>query len=100
MKSSRISLIIDNACKKNGIEYKSINPHYLEQLRDAERLFEIYLQIKAMISELKEIGERHKINGLIEIFNVDIHKLEDIDHDIIKLVKNMREEKHEQQNHF
>ena len=86
----RISLTIDSICKKYGIEHKSINPHYLAQLRDAERLHEIYLNIKKIINELKEIEERHKINGLSKILEDDIHKLENVDHDIIKLVKQIK----------
>ena len=92
MNSERISLHILEACKKEGIEYCSINHRYLQLVQDARRLGEIYLQLKIIAGGLQEISERYAIKMLSGMLTDDISEIEKIDHDIIKVMNKMREE--------
>ncbi len=81
---NKISCIINEVCRKLGINYSS---KFLEDdyNNSVERLAKIYLQLKEIIGELSEIEEKNRdINGLSEIFENAIKKLESIDHEIIK----------------
>jgi len=92
MKAERISLTIGEICAKLGIDYCTVNPHYLEMLNDAKRLGEIFRDLKIIAGDLEAIAERHQINGLTEIIHQDALDLETIDHDIIRLAKKIKEE--------
>ena len=93
MKNAKISLIIDSICKDLGINYSSVNPHYVTLQEDAKRLSEIYLQLKITIEDIREIEDRHNINGLKEKFDELIKELDIADHEVIRLSKQLREKK-------
>ena len=82
--NGRISLIIHSVCKQHKIDYKS---EYYEKhvfLKDATRLAEIYRTLRMMIQDLVDIEERHNIGGIGRLLKDDIHKLINIDHDLLK----------------
>jgi len=91
MKAEKISLIIDSICKEQGINYCSINPHYVTLKEDIQKMSKIYLQLKEIVGIIKEIEERHELNGLREKFELLIRELDEADHDIIKLARKLRE---------
>jgi len=95
MESVKLSLEIVNICKQLGIEYTSVNPKATIFLQDASRLGEIYLQLKIIIGDLKEIEERHHIEGLASLFDDDIQTLNKIDHDINRVAMKIRDEQKE-----
>jgi uncharacterized protein YlbG (UPF0298 family) len=90
-KAENVSLIIANVCKKYGIEYNSTNPHYIALMEDVQKLSDIYLQLKSTIGILKEIEERHDIPTLHSKFESLIKELDDVDHQIIKLARETKE---------
>jgi len=88
-----ISDIIVQACKKEGIDYKSINPNYVRFCNDAKRLGQIIFELNALTDELESIFKRHNIdNGEERLFEADIKKLHDIDHDLVKLATKIQKE--------
>jgi hypothetical protein len=91
MKAERISLTIGEVCAKLGIDYCTVNPHYLEMINDAKRLGEIFRDLKIIAGDLEAIAERHQIDGLKDIIHQDALDLETIDHDIIRLAKKIKE---------
>jgi len=92
MKAERISLTIGEVCAKLGIDYCTVNPHYLEMINDAKRLGEIFRDLKIIAGDLEAIAEKHQIDGLKEIIHQDALDLETIDHDIIRLAQRIRKE--------
>jgi hypothetical protein len=90
MKAEKISFIIDSICKKQGIKYCSTNPHYITLQEDIQKMSKIYLQLKDILGLLKEIEERHQLNGLRLKFEELIREIEIADHDIIKLAKELK----------
>jgi hypothetical protein len=88
----KIRKIIYDICQKAGIKYKS-KAH--KQIRDfdARRLCEIYIQLKLIAAELQEIEDRHEVNGLGKLLKDDIAKILNIDHDLVKISKKLRDEK-------
>jgi hypothetical protein len=92
MKAERISLTIGEVCTKLGIDYCTVNPHYLEMINDAKRLGEIFRDLKIIAGDLEAIAERHQIDGLKDVIHQDVLDLETIDHDIIRLAKKIKDE--------
>jgi hypothetical protein len=89
-----ISQIILDCCKKEGIEYTSCNPNFVAFCNDAKRLGEIILEINVLIDELDEILSRHNVtNGFKEQIKNDLRLLHNVDHDLVKLAKRIKEEK-------
>jgi hypothetical protein len=91
MKAERISLMIDSICKEQGIDYCSTNPHYVTLKEDIIKMSKIYLQLKQTIGIIKEIEDRHQLNGLKEKFEEIINHLDSIDHDLIRLARQLKE---------
>ena len=87
---NKISYIIDTICSKYNIFYKSKNANYNEIKKDALKLVDIYLQLKQIIAELIILEEKYKIDGLKQLLEDDIKKLDSIDHDLIKISKELR----------
>lgn len=80
---NKISAIIEEICKKEGINYKSM---FLEKNNDDTifKISNIYLTLKKIIGDLSEIEENNReINGIVDIFESAIKDLERIDHEII-----------------
>jgi hypothetical protein len=92
MESKRISITIAEICQKLGIDYSSVNPHYIQMIDDAKRLGEIFRDLKIIAGDLEAIAERHQVDGLKDIIHQDALDLETIDHDIIRLAKKIKEE--------
>jgi hypothetical protein len=92
MKAERISLTIGEICTKLGINYCSINPHYLEMINDAKRLGEIIINLKIIAGDPEAIADRHQIDGLKNLIHEDALKIEEIDHEIIRIAKQIKEE--------
>lgn len=92
MKSCRITMAIDSVCKKYGIPFQSCNPSMVLLYEDAHKLRSIYLRLKEMIHTIKEIEERHNTN-LHNSFELLINEIEQADADVIKLARQMKEEK-------
>ena len=56
MDNVHISAIIESICKKQGINYKSANPHYTNLTKDAEELGKSPEKRQELVDELmKEI---------------------------------------------
>jgi hypothetical protein len=91
MRAEKISLTIDSICKKLGIEYCSTNPHYITLQEDIEKMSKVYLQLKCILGLLQEIEERHNLGELRNKFEILIQELEDADHDIIKLARELKQ---------
>jgi hypothetical protein len=91
MKAERISLTIGEVCAKLGIDYCTVNPHYLEMINDAKRLGEIYRDLKIIVGDLEAIADRHKIDGLKNIIHKEVLEIDKIDHDLIKLANKLKE---------
>jgi len=87
----RISLTIAEVCQKLGIDYCTVNPHYLEMINDAKRLGEIFRDLKIIAGDLEAISERHQIDGLEKIIHQGALQIEAIDHDIIKLAQKIKD---------
>ena len=92
MESARLSHIVSETCKKMGIPYCSNNPQYSQFLIDAEKLRDIYIQLKCIVADLVEIEERHKIEGLSRLLVDDIKQLDVINHDVIKIATRLKSE--------
>ena len=91
MNAQNISLIIDSICKKLEIEYESKNPHYISLREDACKLAKMYLKLKEMMGILQEIEERHDLNGLKVKFEAVIAELNNADHSIFKIARELGE---------
>jgi hypothetical protein len=90
MKAERISLTIGEVCVKLGIDYCTVNPHYLEMVNDAKRIGEIFVDLKIIAGDLEAIADRHKIDGLRNLIHRDALEIEKIDHEIIKIAKKLQ----------
>jgi hypothetical protein len=91
MANKRISLTIHEVCRKLGIEYFSCNPKYITMLNDAKRLGEIFLELKIIAGDIEAIADRHKIDGLKNLFHKDAIILSNVDHDIIRLAQKIKD---------
>jgi hypothetical protein len=89
----RISLTITEVCQKLGINYSSCNLKYLEMINDAKRLGEIFLELKIIAGDLEAISERQNIDGLKNLIHKDALKIEDVDHDIVRLAQKINKER-------
>lgn len=93
MDSAHISAIIEGICKKQGINYKSNNPHYTTFVDDAITLGTIYQDLKILLGKLQEIEDRHNLNPqIVDALEKAIKELEDADHVIIKIAKEILKE--------
>jgi len=95
MGNKRISLTISEACKKEGIEYKSINSDFRYFMNDAKRLGQIFIELKIIAGDLEVIADRHKADGLRNILHKDALNLEKIDHEIAKTASKIMKESNE-----
>jgi hypothetical protein len=91
MKAEKLSLIIDSICKELGIEYCSSNPHLVTLQEDAMKMSKMYLQLKEMAGILKEIEERHELNGLRGKFDELIKEIDCADHLLIRVARELKE---------
>lgn len=82
---NRISAIIEKVCRKLDIEY--LSPQHgdlLERQKDAQKLSDIYLQLKEILGVLIEIAEKYKEMKILKnMVERNINQLDIIDHDII-----------------
>ena len=83
--------MIDSICKELNIPYESKNPHYQSFIDDAVKLGVIYRDLKIMIGEIQDIEIRHGLEGLKDKFDIIIRHLDETDHDVIKLAKQIRD---------
>ena len=90
MQSANISLIINSICKELDIPYESKNLHSQSFRDDAIKLGCIYRDLKIMIGEIHDIETRHGIDGIKEKLEEIITELDNLDHQIIKLAKELR----------
>jgi len=89
-----ISQTIVDVCKKQGIDYTSINPDYKQFMGDAVRIGEIVKIIQGAIDELDCIFSRHKVNNKVKKDIEDYFKrLHELDHAIIKLAYQIKDKK-------
>jgi hypothetical protein len=88
----RISLTISEVCQKLGIDYSSVNPHYVQMIDDAKRLGEIIRDLKIIAGDLEGISERHHICGLNRILHKEALEIDKIDHDLIRLATRIQKE--------
>jgi L-2-hydroxyglutarate oxidase LhgO len=92
MKAQSISLIIDSVCKELGIPYCSVNPHLVTLDEDVKKMAKIYLQLKQIMGILIEIEDRHDLKDLKESMNKIIQELDDADHLVIRLARQLGEQ--------
>jgi hypothetical protein len=96
MESAHLSAIIECACKKCGINYTSSNPHYTTLVEDAMKLSNIYKDLKCMLGILQDIEDRHTLNPQIVVkLEQAIKELFEADHVIIKVAKELMENKND-----
>ena len=88
----QISHLISESCKKCGIDYKSINPNYITFTNDAQQLVQLYKDLIQIAGKLGEIAQRHNICGLGVVLEKEILKINEIDHDLIRLATEIRKE--------
>jgi len=86
-----ISEIIEIACKKNGIYYKS--KYKVNIINDAIRLGELIMDLKEIAGEIEEIADRHEIEGLKGILYKEALRIDTIDHELIHLSQRLRRKK-------
>jgi len=91
MEHLNISNTIREACKKNNIPYYS--PHLgqaIVLMDDVNKLEEVFLKIKGIISELKKIKVKHQnMSGFTLLMQNIISSLEDVDRKIEAEVGNL-----------
>ncbi len=95
MKAEKLSLIIDSICKELGIDYSSCNPHLVTLYEDAQKLGKMYLQLKEMVGIIQEIEDRHDLNGLRAKFDIVIKHLDETDHDLINLARQLKDKEND-----
>ena len=88
-----LSYLIEEICKQKGVEYHS--PNCTKIIGDACRLADIYIELKQIIGELKELEISYEIKGIGKLLEDDIEALDKIDHDIIKLAYRLKGKDHE-----
>ena len=93
MDNVHISAIIESICKKQGINYKSANPHYTNLTKDAEELGNVYRDLKIILGKLQEIEDRHNVNPqIIDTLEKVIKEIDEADHIIIRVAKELLKE--------
>jgi len=96
MENVHISAIIDSVCKKCGINYTSSNPYYTTLVEDAMKLSAIYKDLKCILGNLQDIEDRHNLNPQIVVkLEQAIKELFEADHVIIKVAKELMENKND-----
>jgi hypothetical protein len=91
--TKNISAIITEIAKKEGIDYQSINPVFIEFYNDAKRIGEIIREFESLIDELDCILARHKIgNGIKKQMEIDIREFWKIHHDLKDLAIKIQKE--------
>jgi len=88
---NNISITIEEVCKELGIDYQSHYLKYGEHYSDAKKLVELCHKIEEVIRELERIETKHKINGIGKCIHFDSEQLLKVDHDIIKIAKEIKE---------
>ncbi len=84
----KISQIITDVCHREGIEYRSINPNFIELCTDAKRLGECYMTILSLIDEIDDILCKHKIKQEFkEKIENELKGLSDLKHDLTGLAQ-------------
>ena len=94
----RISALIENECKRQGIDYTSpYHDKILDYQADINELVKMYLELKEIIGKLSEIEDKYQISGMANLIEKDIKMLSKIDHDIMAEVHKIirRKEKNE-----
>lgn len=83
---------ISNICKKLNISYTSKYVKKLkEHKKDAQKLADIYIQLKQIISELYDLQEKYP--ELSKEFDIDIFDLNKTDHHLIQEANKIIKEK-------
>lgn len=85
--NSHISYLVEQACKKAGVYYKSPLLKNGDAYKDAERLGILYMKLKRIAGELQDIAEKHSIDGLGEKLLAEIQLIEHADHGLIKIAQ-------------
>jgi hypothetical protein len=92
MQDKRISLTIVEICRKLNIPYDSCNKNHIQLINDAKRLGEIIRDLKIIAGDIEAISERHQIDGLKGILHKEALRIENIDHELIKLTNKLLKE--------
>ena len=87
----KITHIIAEVCKKEGIPFKSVNPNYIVFTNDAQQLVQLYRDLVEIAGKLQEISDRHDIPELKQVLKFDIKMLDKIDHNLVKLARKLKE---------
>jgi hypothetical protein len=90
-----ISHLITEACRKNNIYYRSCNPNYITFSSDAQLLVQLYKDMLDIVDKLTGISDRHEIPELKKLISFDIDRINEIDHDLIRLSRKIREEEND-----
>lgn len=92
MADKKISHLIMETCKQEGIDYKSINPNYSNFCEDATKLGEYCTEILALIDKIDNILEKHQIRVEIkEKITKEVRDLHTLERDLIKLAYQLKE---------
>lgn len=86
-----ISNNIVEVCKELGIDYKSVNPNFINFSNDAQRLAQLYRDLMEIAAKLQEIADRHDVPELKELMQIDVAVLEKVDHDLVKLARKLKD---------
>ena len=93
MENCHISAIIENICRKYGIDYSSKNPYYTSMVDDAIKLGCIYQDLKIILGQLQEIEDKHNLNPqIVDNLEITIKEINEADHLIIKIAKELLKE--------
>jgi hypothetical protein len=92
MEGLNISYIIQQVCKHLNIEYTSKNKTYLSIHEDVRKMSKIYLELKQIIGILVEIEDRQDLGRLREKMEGIIQELNEADHLVIRLAKELIKE--------
>lgn len=91
--SAKISLLIEQICKKYDINYLSHNPDKIQFCANAVKLGECCQTILVMIDEIDIILNKHQIKAEFKekiIREIDV--LHNLEHDLVKLSQELKEE--------
>jgi len=88
----QISHLITESCKKCGIDYKSCNPNFVNFTNDAQLLGQLYKDLIDIAGKLEEISQRHNDCGLNIALEKAIASISEIDHDLVRVATQIREE--------
>ena len=87
-----ISHLIVESCKKCGIEYTSCNPNFVTFTNDVQKLGQLYKDLIDIAGQLAEISQRHNDCGLNVALEKAIASISEIDHDLVRVATQIREE--------